>query len=1081
MLRLNQHSSPSAAKTYYQPMVSSVLSGYYLADKQHTPESPNVAIGKVDGKLADRLNLTGGMTEEQFHDLIDGLAVDPSTGERLRKRQNREGKNRVGLDLTFDPGGKSLSVYYAGTQDPLIPKLFEEARHETMVYDVEPRMMVRVRQNGANHSRLTGNALWTSFPDLVTRPTKVKNASGKWVETLTVDPHIHDHNYIFQYSWDAEHVNRDGSKGAYLSADTSKIFSSMPYIQKAFHARLFKKLRDHGFNVVQTEHGIELAGWNNQLSKLYSRRKEEIEAWAESKGIERADLKDRVGKLTRSGKVAGKLSPVEQFAEWRDRLPDSQWDDFIRAATQNQSDNQTSIELSMDQAIDFALAHCLERDNSATIEEVLTAALDVGMGLDVEQLKAQLMARPDVVAAWFGNDLLVTTQEMAHLQQQVLDRATRSQAACLPLGNRDFEFQPVALENGQQFTLNADQRKNLQKLLASTSRITTLRGAPGVGKTAALGTQLFRAIEENGGTVITLGATSNARDQLIEFGHQSGSQSMQASVTLASFLDNAQTQCTLGPDCLVVLDEATLAGLEDIEELTRIVESQHARLLLVGDYRQLDAVQSHAKIFQQLCQIGGHAEFSEIVRQRDPDYRRAAMLTSSGSDREVQSGFDKLVELGFVKQVDSRKDRLDQAAELYLDITGEKKSRRGKEIAWTNEQKQDPINYRSGMTVVANGGKSPVTLEVIGRQAGHVMVVNPKTSTAPYSLDLSDVSKLRVFEPNYQDAILLVGTHKDGEAVSAKIRDARRRLGELGYEITTDRLESLGLSKAQREQAQYYQPGEQIVEFSKKAKTVVRQDGKLTARTIHPGERFTVSERDASGKVWLQAASGESLELALNNAMRFDVYRQRPAKLAVGDRIRMTKGGHTLSDKFGQKGIRFSNNDVFTVQGFDQDNNPILSNGHRLAKDWSHWRSGYYKTTMAGQGSTSSHNIFVDSAAAGRARSRESWLVSVTRGKHAATILTDDIGGLRNMAILRTSQRPSGMEVVERAQQSGKRTLEAHTLPATPQATRLQKVEVLARLAAEATWQAIRRNGEYLWDKARQMLPTPLRHIEKPA
>lgn len=305
-------------------------------------------------------------------------------------------------------------------------------------------------------------------------------------------------------------------------------------------------------------------------------------------------------------------------------------------------------------------------------------------------------------------------------------------------------------------------------------------------------------------------------------------------------------------------------------------------------------------------------------------------------------------------------------------------------------------------------------------------------------------------------------------------------MGELGYEITTDRLESLGLSKAQREQAQYYQPGEQIVEFSKKAKTVVRQDGKLTARTIHPGERFTVSERDASGKVWLQAASGESLELALNNAMRFDVYRQRPAKLAVGDRIRMTKGGHTLSDKFGQKGIRFSNNDVFTVQGFDQDNNPILSNGHRLAKDWSHWRSGYYKTTMAGQGSTSSHNIFVDSAAAGRARSRESWLVSVTRGKHAATILTDDIGGLRNMAILRTSQRPSGMEVVERAQQSGKRTLEAHTLPATPQATRLQKVEVLARLAAEATWQAIRRNGEYLWDKARQMLPTPYDILRNP-
>ena len=275
MLRLNQHSSQVAAKTYYQNMVGSTLASYYDHDRANSLEAANCFIGRVDGKLADRLSLTGGMTEEQFQDLIEGKAVDPNTGERLRKRQNREGNNRVGLDLTFDPGGKSLSVYYAGTRDPLIPKLFDEARHETMVFDVEPRMLARVRQGGANHSRFTGNALWTSFPDLVTRPTKVKNEQGKWVETYTVDPHIHDHNYIFQYTWDAEHVNRDGSKGAYLSADTSKIFSSMPYIQKAFHARLYKKLRDHGFNVIETEHGIELEGWNDQLSRMYSRRTEE--------------------------------------------------------------------------------------------------------------------------------------------------------------------------------------------------------------------------------------------------------------------------------------------------------------------------------------------------------------------------------------------------------------------------------------------------------------------------------------------------------------------------------------------------------------------------------------------------------------------------------------------------------------------------------------------------------------------------------------------------------------------------------------------------------------------------------------
>ena len=60
--------------------------------------------------------------------------------------------------------------------------------------------------------------------------------------------------------------------------------------------------------------------------------------------------------------------------------------------------------------------------------------------------------------------------------------------------------------------LNDNQKENLEKLLHSTSQIMTLKGSPGVGKTAALGTQLFRAVEENNGTIMALGSTSNSRD-----------------------------------------------------------------------------------------------------------------------------------------------------------------------------------------------------------------------------------------------------------------------------------------------------------------------------------------------------------------------------------------------------------------------------------------------------------------------------------------------------------------------------------------------------------------------------------------
>lgn len=1044
------------------------MTRYYQYDVEVASPRDAPAMGVASGKLADQLNLSGELTEEKFHELIDGEATCPRTGERLRKRTNREGANRVGLDLTFDTGGKSFSAYYAYTRDPVVLQLFEEAREETMIRDVEPRMLVRVRQGGEESSRITGNALWTSFPDLATRPTKVKDEqSGKWVETHTVDPHIHTHCYLFQVSFDKDYQHKDGSKGAYLSADASKIWASMPYIQQAFHARLFRKLQQHGFNVTATKHGIELDGWTEEMGRAFSRRTTEIEAAAEDRGITDAAAKDRLGKLTRSGKSAGMLTEEEQFQEWKERLPKATWDAFLMAAKGGDGAPRHERRLSKDQAIDYALAHTLERNNSATIEEVMQAALEVGKGLDVDQLQTRLLERPDVVAAKIDADYLVSTQEMLALEAEVVDRAARSLGSCLPLARDDFEFRPFDAGGGKHANLNDNQQTNLRKLLQSTSRFMTLRGAPGVGKTAALGTQLFRAVEENGGRVVALGSTSNARDQLIAFGAESGSGAMQRAQTLAKFLGDETLQQEVDRSTLIVLDETTLAGLKDLQRLTRIVEEKHARLLLVGDFRQLDAVPAHGRIFEQLSALGEGAEFTEIVRQRDPDYRRAAMLTSSGDARDVQAGFDKLAELGFVREIDRRKDRIEQAARAYLDIASEKK-RRGKRLAWTADEKRNPALYRSGMTVIVGKGKQAEKLEVVGRDDGKVLVApQGGEQDRRRKLDLSRPEQLTVYQPNYHDALLIVGAHKQGEAIVRKIRQLRKQAGELGIEKPWERLVSLGFSNQERQNPDKYEPGKQVVEFARKAKTK-RVGSDQADRTIDYGEQFMVSGKDDSGRVTMTSSGGEELVLPMAASDRFDVYEPIPDRVAVGDKIRMTKGGRMASGDPSRKGVRFSNNDVFTIQGFSDQGDLILNNGHTLPQQWLHWRSGYYKTAMGGQGSTSSHTIFVDSKEAGRARSKESWLVAVTRGKHAATILTDDAAGLRRHAILRSSQRPSATDLAAKAAQS--REENGRLVIDERRQRRFQRIDHFAWLATEATIAAIKSKGRQWLDQARQLL-----------
>ncbi|GAB5407261.1 MAG: hypothetical protein Aurels2KO_54920 [Aureliella sp.] len=1053
MYRNSQHKSAHAAKDYYQTHLGPALGDYYTEGK--APEAEMV--GRIHGKLAERLGLEGDMTKEQFFDLIDNK--NPVTGDRLTQRTNADGNRRVGFDLYFDTGGKSISAYYARTKDPRVIELFDEAVQDVMREEVEPRMHVRVRQDGQNTSRQVANSLYTTFTHLTTRPTKVKDeVTGKWEETGTADPHIHQHVYLMNAAYDPDYKNRDGTKGAVMAAEvTDGIWNNAAYIQQNFHARLAKKFRDAGFAVKRTDHGIDLVGWNENMDQVFSRRKHQVEQWAAKNGIQRIEDKSKGGKATRSSKSKLKLTMEQQFNEWRARIDEGAWDDFLATVTTDDSSHWPKVDEK--EAIDYALAHTLERNNSATKEEVLYSALDRGMGLvDVDRLKAELEKRDDVIQAKIGGQEYVTTVARLQLEQSVKDWAIQGQGTKLPLGRANYEIKPFDSGGGKMIDLNRDQQDAVKKLLGSTSTVMTLRGDPGVGKTTTL-SQLIAGVEDNGGSVMPLGSTSNARDQMIQAGEAAGNVLANAE-NLAKFLSDKELQASLNPKSLVILDEVTQAGLEDIKKLSEVIEDRGARLLAVGDYRQLHAVPANGKIFEQLHgKLGSAAELKNIVRQVDRDYRKAVQLTASGDRKDVQAGFDLLVKLGAVREFDKHADRIDQAAQLYMDITGEKTNRRGKRFDWSDAKKQDPANYRSGQTVVMGKGKHAKKFAVVGRQAQRVMVV-PHDSPAdrPEALDLSQPKNFSVYAAEYKDALLAVGTHKESEQVSRKIRQLRKQAGELGAEHTLTRLESLSFTQADKKLKEKYEPG-MVLEFSQKASTMP-EGGKGEARKIWYGERFTVTGEDTSGNLLMADDKGQQVIAPLQLASRFDVLRERDAPVAVGDRIRMTKNGRTEPASGRKEGIRFSNNNVFTVTGFDQRGNPLIGNDRTLTKDFGHFRMGYAKVGFSTQGADASHVIILDSKRAGRARSTESNLVAISRGKRAATLFTDDIQHYREHAITRSSQRPSATMLYAIASGKDEEAQQADLKRIAQQAKRLEHVDEYVQQAEAEAIQAIGRKQQ---------------------
>src|SRR6266852_5249513 len=137
MIRVTQQNSGAAAKKYY------ATADYYSEGQE--------IVGAWSGKGAERLGLSGTVDKAAFERLCDNL--DPRTGKPLTVRTRTE--RTVGYDFTFSVP-KSVSLLYAMSGDQDILDAFRGAVAETM-REIEAEMKTRVRMNGMDEDRVTGN------------------------------------------------------------------------------------------------------------------------------------------------------------------------------------------------------------------------------------------------------------------------------------------------------------------------------------------------------------------------------------------------------------------------------------------------------------------------------------------------------------------------------------------------------------------------------------------------------------------------------------------------------------------------------------------------------------------------------------------------------------------------------------------------------------------------------------------------------------------------------------------------------------------------------------------------------------
>lgn len=622
MIRMIQSTSAAHAKNYYASALA--VSDYYMEGQEIN--------GHIQGKLADRIGISGPCDAKTFFDLCDG--INPKSKGRLTPRTKFE--RTAGYDINFHCP-KSVSVISALSKDSHVIDAFRASVHATMK-EIEKDAKTRVRKNDVQDERDTGELIWADFIHQTSRP----------VDGNTPDPHLHAHAFVFNATYDV-------TENRIKATQFRTINQNMPYYQARFEKDLSDKLSHLGYKIRRTNKSFEVVGVPQRIIDHFSKRTDQIGRIAKEAGITDAKELDALGARTRSKKEKG-LSMPELKEDWKRQIRELGPLDKDDGKEIVRFDEERPKEtLSAQQCVDHAVKHSFERASVIQDRRLLANALRHGIGdnsVTAEAISDAFDSDKRLLRVTEKSKTMVTTKGILREEQQMVEMAKSGKGAMKPIY---YELPEIKLEG--------EQGQAVKFVLSTSNRVSIIRGAAGTGKT----TMMKEAVShmENAGKRVTVVAPSSqaARGVLRAEGFEKAE-------TVAHFLVNPKMQADL-KDQVLWVDEAGLLGVRDMSALLKIATDQNAKLILGGDTRQHSAV-LRGDALRILNTVGGvrTAEISRIYRQRSAEYRDAVQDLSKG---DVYSGFLKLDEMQAIKEIDPMKPN-ERLVEDYVDAVKRGKS-----------------------------------------------------------------------------------------------------------------------------------------------------------------------------------------------------------------------------------------------------------------------------------------------------------------------------------------------------------------------------------------------------------------------
>jgi ATP-dependent exoDNAse (exonuclease V) alpha subunit len=329
----------------------------------------------------------------------------------------------------------------------------------------------------------------------------------------------------------------------------------------------------------------------------------------------------------------------------------------------------------------------------------------------------------------------------------------------------------------------------------------------------------------------------------------------------------------------------------------------------------------------------------------------------------------------------------------------------------TNETYRAAVKAISQADSIGKDGKTRLEAGIaILDGMGAIIEASGEDRYQQIAADYAKVTAARKHGGGGKTALVVSPTHGEAEKVTDAIRDALRADGRLGQEERQFlSLRALNLTDAQRGDARDYVPGS-VVQFVQNAKGFRR------------GERLTVESTGKDG-VRARRADGSIAMVPLKEAARFQVYETRQVALAKGDKLRITMNGFTQETRRGLLGIkdkdRLNNGALYEVEGFTGQGDIKLSNGFVIPKNYGGISQGFVVTSHASQSKTVDVALVALGSQSFAAANREQLYVSLSRGREAVRLYTDDKAAMMD-AVQSSAARLSATELMQAAPEKPK-------------------------------------------------------------